>query len=673
VLLANLSVSIPRRWSRKACRLATGALSDLVVWIHDTDLPDQKIEPIACCWRIRYGRLISHKIQISNSDYSMSAIIDTLTTTLQAAPGNWQYRLALIEALVTDRQVDEACRVLEGVTVLPEDIPSQMLAAKAYGILEPKSGIEILDGIILTDPTCARAYLEKASLLCGIGEVCLANRHYEAAIKLDPNLADPDLAAILTDPDFSTASGVTTSQHTLPKASAPAQSPEPAEVYYPSPGELPTITLAQALESHSPRTLVSPENIPDLPSLEYDQDVVRTETVHTERIEFYERLNNVDVYPAGHLEGVIYDFQKPDDTIFQPTITDEEIYVGALVTETGQPVASLQASIRRHRALVKQEIGRKEWQDKSQAVVASLILVAGICGLLLLVVTSIPTRKPPQIIARVVAPTPKEDVKNEELRQKRPTPAPAASSLMASLNVVTAASVSDVSALSFDSPMTGLGAPAMGNSFGASLDFGSPSGGGSTMFFGTKTKGETAVVFDVSGSMYQAVPGVVKEIKRAFKKAPVVAVMGCRFAPRKADEDHKLIDCKDNPQLLNWAEINGAGVPDLRDGMKKALFSLDITMSLSEETVDAKLTTQNMGRAIELLVNQPKSERPSTIFIFADFQDPMDNNYLSGLKSLLKRRGTKIIFYQAMDKFAKNQTALEKFIDGIDGEIKIGL
>lgn len=139
----------------------------------------------------------------------MSAIVDSLTSSLRADPDSWRCRLALIEVLLTEDRRDEASQLLEEIDELPSDVDSQILAARAYGLFEPSSGIEILDQILENYPENAEAHLEKARLCKNAGEYEQSRHHYAQALKLDPSKQDRSLEAIFggVPPEESSAPG----------------------------------------------------------------------------------------------------------------------------------------------------------------------------------------------------------------------------------------------------------------------------------------------------------------------------------------------------------------------------------------------------------------------------------------------------------------------------------
>ncbi len=465
----------------------------------------------------------------------MSAIIDTLAATLQAAPDSWQCRLALVEALCAEDRADEAYHVLSQVDELPADEESFFMAAKAYGLLDPSSGIEVLDQQIAEDPTCARAYLEKAYLYERAGDPEAAYKQYTAALTFDPSLNDADLETrlglvVATAPSVAEPIAVAPISEELETTHAPvdiaeeaavatpepvAQPPAPppltegdyhepldrSQVYYPAPGEIPTMTLREALNVPTPVPLVNPEAIPALPELAYQEEVQHAEAYYTPEQQFLENVNNVELQPVTYEEAVVYDYQQPDKTLFEPTLTEDEIYVGALVTETGEPVANLQETVRRNKKIKEDERTRAERIAKLQSIMVGILVTVGICFLMVLVVTAVPRPKPPQIVANSLGPVAEDVMENQVMQRQKTTPTPASSASAMSMDVMTVAAASDFSTMNFDTPTSDLGALTMSSSFGASMSFGDE-GSGMVSFFGSKTNAQKVVfVVDASASM----------------------------------------------------------------------------------------------------------------------------------------------------------------------------
>ncbi len=455
----------------------------------------------------------------------MSAIVESLATALEAAPDNWKCRLALVEALCGEIRNEEAILVLNEVDALPEDQESLLQAGRAYGFLEPGSGIEIFDSIIAADPMCAAAHREKADLCFALSDLEGAKRHYYTAVTFDASLADPTFATNFEH--------IQEPEQSAPQEYEPAPPPEPEvapepvpayqeeaapapvqpvplappgdreQVYYPEPGEVPVVTLSQAIAA-TPAThsRVTPDTVPPHPQIEYARDVTHQPLVHTSPEQFHGQLNNVAVHPPRYEEAVTYDYQAPDDSIFDPTITPDDIYVSALVTESGEAVASIKESIDRSRSESRERKSIAEKRSKIQSLCVAILTMVLICVGLGLVAAALPRPNPPQIAASVLAEDPQaEDLEEQKLVQPKVNNQIQPPDIgAAAMDMVAVSSVSDLSVTTFDNSGIGFGMADSGMSFGASMSFGS--GGSDAMFFGSKTSGKRFMfVLDNSASM----------------------------------------------------------------------------------------------------------------------------------------------------------------------------
>ncbi|MDF1813577.1 MAG: hypothetical protein P1V20_15365 [Verrucomicrobiales bacterium] len=510
----------------------------------------------------------------------MSAIIDTLTATLQAAPDSWQCRLALVEAFVAEDRADEAYQVLSNVTELPADAESCVMAARAYGLLEPDSGIEILDGVIASDPTFAPAYLEKAKLCFAKDEIELASRQYAAAITFDPALADPGFAdklgisspetevAVQTEPTDPGAPPAAVEETEVPVleeenlahvgigSPVPEPATEPA-VYYPAPGEYPTMTLREALQIQNIEPLIAPASVPEHPSLSYVDDVHYVETNYTDEEHFRQQLHNVEVHTAYHQIPVEYNYQAPDDSIFEPTITPDDIYVSALVTESGEQVARLEEMIRRNRAEKEAEITRRERTAKIQSLIVALITISAVIVMMAYAVVAVPRPAPPQIVATSVVSPAEEALEKTTIKQVQTTPTPRQSASAMSMEVMTVASASSLSMMSFDSPAIDLGAASLGTDFGSSMSFGDTAGGSSVMFFGGKSTGKRFLfILDASISMKdEQIKLRNDELERTLKTLRGVDYQVMLFAGGAYYADKGWALSPDNPKTKTCPEL----------------------------------------------------------------------------------------------------------------------
>lgn len=357
-----------------------------------------------------------------------------------------------------------------------------------------------------------------------------------------------------------------------------------------------------------------------------------------------------------------------------------DIEIASSITETpGDPLSgSPQSSFP---PLTTPEIGPVEFSNtpskKGAKLTAALVALAvhvvlAIIAALLVILP--PTKEDPEIIASIERSKPKkqEMLKKTVAKQARKTnPSAAAAAPLAQLmraSAVAKISLPDVTKTS-TGPL-GIGESELGSgSFGAS-----GLGTGEGMFMGSSVSGQMAVVFDISGSMYKANPIVIKEINKRFKSAQVVAVFGATF--KRMDSGTRMLPYDKNREVLASVERNGKNQVATRDAMNKALFSLRHCDSLPGGKVGGNglIPSQSLGRAIELLLHQPRARRPGTIFVFSDFQDGCDPSYMEEVCKLAWQNGTKLVFYHPV-KFTKDKDKYLAVIKKtkVDGEVKEGL
>lgn len=594
----------------------------------------------------------------------MSAVVDTLRATLSAAPDSWQARLALIEVLVQEDRPGEAAEVLHVVTELPPDAESQIHAARAYGLLDPAQGIGILEPILEVDPGNGAAHFQKAFLCDRAGDVETARRHYFTATTFDPGLADAKFEARLIG--HATPAAPLENAKPDPRHVQPA-SPQPRmdrdNVRYPAPGEFPVRTLREALGMPPVEPLIDPAGIPQTPALDFEPEPTFQKPAHCPPEKLLESIHNVEVVPKKSEPPVVYDYHEPDDSIFEPELTPDDIYVAALVTETGEPVANLQETLRRNQQDSARNRARAAKRDGVTSAALAIACIVGLVVLLGLIAMAVPVERPPVIVAAVSAQDEStldvEQLNKPEVRRQIVQPSAASKPM----DVVTASAVSEISMPTFNTDGISPGVADFGMEIGTSMTFGPPGGGGETMFFGSKTKGRIAVVFDITGSMYNANPIVIRELKRAYRDAQVVAVFGATFKPMSGKL--KLIPYTENDYVRGNVEDNGKRSPAIRDAMNRALFSLSRCDSIDSAN---KQFLQSLGAAIELLLDQGV-DRPETIFVFSDFQDGVDPNYLKKVEKRVKALGVKVVFFHPV-KFTKDRPRYEEFAKATGGEVK---
>lgn len=239
----------------------------------------------------------------------------------------------------------------------------------------------------------------------------------------------------------------------------------------------------------------------------------------------------------------------------------------------------------------------RRWQAAITSVLTALVVNVLILASFLFVTVHERRGTPPTIFATTIPTDPEPPVEPPKPDHSLPsapnggTPASfdltIASSAMSALSL----SVSDVP--SFDNGVSGL--EGIGSSFGTGFGNGGTGTVGASMKVGKITvKAKTlGLILDVSGSMEEELPKVKREVRRAFKDAKTVEVVGCR---------------------VDWRE-GAAG----EEG----------------ETRQVKLRreAESVVEAVEMLVGDGRAD---AIYWFSDLQDGETEAGLARLRDLLK-------------------------------------
>ena len=600
----------------------------------------------------------------------MSAIVNTLRAAVTAVPESWEARLGLIEALLNEGRADEAAQVLAEVDQLPANLDERVKAGRAYGLIDPPGGLKVICGILDEQPTHAAAHLEKAKICHRSGDLAAARQHYFTAITFDASLADAAWAAELigqpappsTTPQAADALPEDTPVQTqTPGGTAPPPVNRDGP-HCPAPGKLPVRTLREALGMPPVPPLVDPSSIPELPNLAYEAAPVFQQPVYTRYETFRDQLHNVYVLLKVE-EAAVYDYQAPDPSLFEPEITPDDIYVGALVTDTGEPVANLREIVKQREKQQQQRLAKIQKRDKIASLSIALSVLVSIFVLLALIVVTRPVSPPPMIIASAVEVI-DDTIDSKRVQKPKIQPRPVGST--PPMNLMSVAAASPIAMPSLETPIegTGLDGVDLGMGFGNSMGFSLPATDG-IMFMGSKTRGDLAVVFDITNSMYAATPVVIKEIKRIYRNAQVVCVFGGGF---KKEEFSGLIPYRRNQKVLAVVDKYADG--KITEDLNKALFSLRRCDSL--EVDHGGDFRQSVGAGIEALLSQ--SNAPGTIYVFSDFEDGFDPEYMKKIKRLVQRRNAKIVFWYPFAERKPKWNEVRKhylaFVEATGGELK---
>lgn len=194
-------------------------------------------------------------------------------------------------------------------------------------------------------------------------------------------------------------------------------------------------------------------------------------------------------------------------------------------------------------------------------------------------------------------------------------------------------------------------------------------------FFGEAIEGGLGVVLDTTGSMFGTVFQVTKEIDQNFSSAMKVAVRGATFHDDKVDSNG-LIPITESDQwqhTLTRKHDGGKAVNEklrrIYDALRKKEKGFCYEKG-SGGSQDNWRRYQSLGKAVELLINHPQG--PGTIYVFSDFKDGVDPDYMRKIQNLVRRTDTKVIFWNPEGSWRKDKKHYDDFAKATGGEVKVG-
>lgn len=329
--------------------------------------------------------------------------------------------------------------------------------------------------------------------------------------------------------------------------------------------------------------------------------------------------------------------------------TGEEVHEVVLAlqeAEHGEPIALPQVSFsneemdalhaaeeesrRQHEASIK--------RDRFNSVMITIILHVVIILLLTVVATKVPPRVPPQIVASAATEQQQDIIEDTKMEKPTVDPTTAVNSAVADIISVTAESSFSVSSL--DVPIADV---AMENvaSFNPSMSLGMPASSESKMMFGQPMEGEVlGVILDVSGSMAEFLPMVVREVDKNFKDSPVVYVRNMLLRNEKADAEVRLIIPEEvipynqelktrTPYWFLWHDLPRKAPQRYVDRLIETFKTRP-----NQFLVTGQWDHSRVHSALDFLME----EEIDSLYIFSDFEDFVDEDIALTLGQKLGRR-----------------------------------
>ena len=258
-----------------------------------------------------------------------------------------------------------------------------------------------------------------------------------------------------------------------------------------------------------------------------------------------------------------------------------------------------------------------------------------------------PTDNPPNVVA-MASPTVEDDFL-DPTEMNKPVPRQTTASAAVTPEIVTVEAFSNVALTSVDLNVT----PQLdfGVVYSPSMDMGMPAGA-SMMLFGEKLieKGETlGVILDVSGSMAEFLPKVIREIDRNFENTPIVYVNNALIRATSVEPEIRLIveedvvpyyeDRTHTPYWFLWHDLP----------RKAPQPAVDRLMEYFKKRPNAFIAVGGYNRitaAAEFLVKQ----KVDALYIFSDFEDFVDVDLAAQLGQNLGTKGVKTYVQPAQKK-----------------------
>jgi hypothetical protein len=277
-------------------------------------------------------------------------------------------------------------------------------------------------------------------------------------------------------------------------------------------------------------------------------------------------------------------------------------------------------------------------RDKFNSVtIAVLIYVAIILGLTL-IVSQVPPRVPPQIVAATSQPQPEEVIENVKLN--KPTLAPTSAVNSAIADIISVSTTSSFTVSKSDIAIADV-AVETGMEFNPSMSLGMPTSTESKMMFGQPMEGEVlGVILDVSGSMAEFLPAVVREVDKSFKDSPVVYVRNMLINRQNRDGEVRSIIAEEvvpidpvykthTPYWFLWHDLP-------RKAPQRYVDRLIETFKTRPNQFITVGSWEGAGTdaAIKFLLEQ----KVDSLYIFSDFEDFVDEDIAAELGQLLGRR-----------------------------------
>ncbi len=326
--------------------------------------------------------------------------------------------------------------------------------------------------------------------------------------------------------------------------------------------------------------------------------------------------------------------------------------------------SAAEESLREHQAESVERYRQGLRMAKVQSLTLTTLVHVLIFFLLSVIVISVPRRQPPQIVA-VAAPTPPV-VPEIKKKVEMPTPRsnPTASSRMP--DIVSAMNFSDMAIPTMDQvPMDAQAV--YGTSFRPSRLFGPSGDVGMPMLFGEPIEGKTlGVILDVSGSMAEFLPKVIREIDRNFDLASIIFVnhtilrttgSETEVRPIATDDVVPVVDGLRTPFWFLWGDLP----------RKAEQAAVDRLIHIFKTRPNCYLAVGGHNRVAGSM-DHLRSLGIDALYVFSDFEDFVEEEAAVENARKLSKAGIKVYVQPAQEKTEFLEIMSRKIASRTDGK-----
>ncbi len=295
----------------------------------------------------------------------------------------------------------------------------------------------------------------------------------------------------------------------------------------------------------------------------------------------------------------------------------------------------------------KLAVERARRRDKINSLFITLVMHIGVVVLLGLVVMAVPIAEPPKIQA-VTAPSAEETMLEPDKVVKHVPRSPTSAS-NAMPDVLAAFNTSDVAVPTMKLDSTQPPAD-FGMYMGPPMSFGmSGASGGEAMIFGMKVEGDKlGVILDVSGSMAEYLPLVIREVDRNFDNAPIVYINNALVRPGGSESivqpvvEEDVVPSRDGratPYWFLWGDLP----------RKAPQRSVDRLINIFKTRPNTFLAVGGHNR-FTAAMDHLMSQKIDALYVFSDFEDFVDEEIAEEYGQKLGRNKVKTYVQPAEQK-----------------------